>query len=125
MNSDRRFALAVGLDVFVVIAFVAIGRRNHEEGSAIGDVVATGAPFLMGLAVGWLAARAWQRPVAIATGLVIWPITVAVGMIARRIVFDDGTAIAFVIVATIFLGVFLVGWRAVFGLIPRRSSTPS
>jgi len=125
VNSDRRFALAVGLDVFVVIAFVAIGRRNHEEGSAIGDVVATGAPFLMGLAVGWLAARAWQRPVAIATGLVIWPITVAVGMIARRIVFDDGTAIAFVIVATIFLGVFLVGWRAVFGLIPRRSSTPS
>lgn len=125
MNSDRRLALAVGLDVFVVIAFVAIGRRNHEEGSAIGDIVATGAPFLIGLAVGWLAARAWQRPVAIATGLVVWPITVAVGMIARRIVFDDGTAIAFVIVATIFLGVFLVGWRAGFGPVERRGSRPS
>lgn len=125
MNSDRRVALAAGLDVFVVIAFVAIGRRNHEEGSAIGDIAATGAPFLIGLAVGWLAARAWQRPVAIATGLVVWPITVAVGMIARRIVFDDGTAIAFVIVATIFLGVFLVGWRAGFGMVERRRSRPS
>ena len=120
MNSDRRIALAVGLDVFVVIAFVAIGRRNHEEASAIGDVLATGAPFLIGLALGWLAARVWERPVAIATGLVVWPITVAIGMIARRIVFGDGTAIAFVIVTTIFLGVFLVGWRVGFGLLERR-----
>ena len=125
MNSDRRIALAVGLDVFVVIAFVAIGRRNHEESSAIGDVLATGAPFLIGLGLGWLAARVWERPVAIATGLVVWPITVATGMIARRIVFDDGTAIAFVIVATIFLGVFLVGWRAGFGLLERRRTQSS
>lgn len=125
MNSERRLALAVGLDVFIVIAFVAIGRRNHEEGSAIGDVLATGAPFLIGLVVGWLVARAWQRPAAIVTGLVVWPTTVVVGMIARRIVFDDGTAMAFVIVATIFLGVFLVGWRASSGLIERRRSTPA
>lgn len=125
MNSDRRLALAVGLDVFVVIMFVAIGRRSHEEGSAIGDVVATGAPFLIGLIVGWVTARAWRRPTAVSTGLVVWPVTVAVGIVARRAVFDDGTAIAFVIVATIFLGVFLVGWRAASGKIERRSSTPS
>ena len=46
------------------------------------------------------------------TGLTIWPITVLVGMIVRNLVFDRGTATSFVIVATIFLGVTLVGWRA-------------
>lgn len=113
MDSNRRLATAVGLDVFIVILFVAIGRRNHEESSAFADVVETGAPFLIGLAIGWLATRAWRRPSALRIGLVIWPVTVLAGMIVRRAVFDRGTATAFVVVATVFLGAGLVGWRAI------------
>ena len=112
MNSDRRLTLAVALDVFVVVLFVAIGRRNHEESGAFRSVIETAAPFLIGLAVGWAATRAWQRPMQLLTGLMIWPITVLVGMIVRNLVFDRGTATSFVIVATIFLGATLVGWRA-------------
>lgn len=112
MTTERRLPLAVGLDAFVVVLFVAIGRRNHEEGSALSDVLETGAPFLIGLALAWLVVRAWRRPTAILTGVMVWPITVLVGMIVRRLLFDRGTATAFVVVATIFLGVFLVGWRA-------------
>jgi hypothetical protein len=113
VDSNRRLATAVGLDVFVVILFVAIGRRNHEESSAFSDVIETGAPFLIGLAIAWLATRAWRRPSALAIGLVVWPVTVLAGMIVRRAVFDRGTATAFVVVATVFLGAGLVGWRAV------------
>jgi hypothetical protein len=113
VDSNRRLATAVGLDVFIVILFVAIGRRNHEESSAFADVVETGAPFLIGLAIGWLATRAWRRPSALRIGLVIWPVTVLAGMIVRRAVFDRGTATAFVVVATVFLGAGLVGWRAI------------
>ena len=112
MNSDRRLTIAVALDVFVVVLFVAIGRRNHEESGAFRSVIETAAPFLIGLAVGWAATRAWRRPMQLLTGLTIWPITVLVGMIVRNLVFDRGTATSFVIVATIFLGVTLVGWRA-------------
>jgi len=65
--TDRRLATAIGLDVFVVILFVAIGRRNHDESSAFVDVIKTGAPFLIGLAVGWLVVRAWRRPTALLT----------------------------------------------------------
>ena len=52
--------------------------------------------------------------------VLIWPIVILVGMLLRHFVFDDGTATSFIIVATIFLGVFLVGWRAVWTLVESR-----
>lgn len=107
-----RTPLAVGLDTFVVVLFVAIGRRNHDEDPGIAGLVETGAPFLVGLAVAWLITRAWRAPLALRTGLAIWPITVVVGMLVRRAA-GDGTAASFVVVATVFLGLFLVGWRLV------------
>jgi hypothetical protein len=119
-TSDRRLGLAIALDVFAVILFVAIGRRNHEERTAFADVLRTAAPFLIGLTVAWAASRAWRHPTRVTIGLIIWPITVLVGMVVRRLVFDDGTAASFVIVATVFLGVCLVGWRLALGIVERR-----
>lgn len=105
--------VAVGVDVAVVGAFVLIGRREHEEGTAASDIFATAAPFLFGLAAGWLGARAWRRPLAVPTGVAVWAATILVGLFTRRIVFDDGIAFAFIVVATLFLGAGLVGWRAI------------
>lgn len=121
MQADRRIELAIGIDVFVVVLFVAIGRRTHEEGSAFGELMRTALPFLIGLAAAWTAARGWKRPAAVMTGLVIWPITVLVGMIVRRTIFDRGTATSFVVVTTLFLGACLVGWRMVFRVLETRS----
>jgi len=117
MKTDRRLELAIGLDVFVVVLFVAIGRRTHQEGSALTGVLKTALPFLIGLVIAWAAVRAWKRPAAVLTGLAIWPITVLAGMIVRRTVFDGGTETSFVVVATLFLGTFLVGWRWIAGLL--------
>ncbi|HEX4984146.1 MAG TPA: DUF3054 domain-containing protein [Ilumatobacteraceae bacterium] len=117
--------IAVALDVAVVVLFAAIGRRNHDEGprtatlsiensgSSLDDVTRIAAPFLLGLAVGWLVARAWRRPFDIATGCTIWVVTIALGMVLRRMVFDRGIAFSFVVVATVFTGVLLIGWRLV------------
>lgn len=117
--------LAVGLDVFAVVAFAAVGHRSHDQSGAFSAVIETAAPFLIGLAAGWLAARAWRRPVGLLTGVVIWPVTILVGMIVRNLVFDRGTATSFVIVATLFVGASLVGWRALFGLVARRRAQSS
>jgi hypothetical protein len=117
---DRRTPLASGLDTFAVVLFVAIGRRNHDEDPGIGGLVDTAAPFLVALAIAWLVLRAWQRPTDLRTGLGVWAIVVAGGMLLRHFVFDDGTAASFVIVATLFLGLFIVGWRAVFTQIEQR-----
>lgn len=116
-----RLPLAVGLDVFSVVLFVALGRRSHDESGAFVNVLETAAPFVIGLAAGWAAARAWRRPAAVTTGLVIWPVTLLVGMIVRNLVFDRGTATSFVVVATLFVGAFLVGWRLVLRVIDRRA----
>ena len=119
---DRRLQLALGLDTFFVVLFVAVGRREHERDSAIAGLIGTAAPFVIALAIAWLALRAWRRPTDWRTGVGVWAITLAVGMLLRKLVFNDGTATAFVIVATVFLALFLIGWRLVYGLFERRSA---
>jgi hypothetical protein len=119
MRIRRPLPTAIALDVLVVIVFVAIGRRSHDEGSALSGAAKVAVPFLIGLAVAWGAVRAWHRPLAVLTGVAIWPITVLAGMIGRRWLFDRGTAPAFVVVTTLFLGAFLVGWRALTGRLLR------
>lgn len=121
---DRRVPLALGIDVFSVTLFVAVGRREHERDSAIAGLVDTAAPFLLALALAWLVLRAWSRPVDWRTGIGVWAITLVAGMLLRNIVFGDGTATSFVVVATAFLALFLIGWRAAFALIERRSTAP-
>jgi Protein of unknown function (DUF3054) len=106
-------ALAAVVDATLVLVFVALGRTSHEEGNMISGTLAVSAPFLLALGLGWLLARAWKRPLALRTGVIVWITTIAAGMILRRTVFDRGTAAAFVVVATVFTGVFLVGWRAI------------
>jgi FlaA1/EpsC-like NDP-sugar epimerase len=118
---DRRVPLALGIDVFSVTLFVAIGRREHDRDSAIAGLIATAAPFLIALALAWLVLRVWQRPTDWRIGVGICAITVAAAMLLRNLVFGDGTATSFVIVTTLFLTLLLVGWRLAYALIERRS----
>lgn len=116
----RSVLIAAALDALAVVVFVVIGRRNHGESSAARDVVETAVPFLVGLVAGWAAARAWRRPGRLITALIVWPVTVLVGMMVRRWVFDRGTATSFVVVATLFLGACFVGWRLARTALDRR-----
>jgi hypothetical protein len=96
-----------------VLVFVAVGRRNHNEGTAIDGVMKVAAPFLIAVAIGWFVGRVWRRPMTLRVGAIVWITTVVVGMPLRNLVFDRGTATSFIIVATLFLGTALLGWRAV------------
>jgi hypothetical protein len=105
--------LAVVLDLCCVLAFVIIGRASHSHGESLSGIASTAWPFLAGLALGWLAARAWRRPVALVpSGAGAWLGAAGLGM-ALRVVAGQGTAVAFVLVALAFLGLFMLGWRAV------------
>ena len=113
----RSVRLAVVLDCCCVLVFVIIGRASHTKGEAVGGIASTAWPFLAGLAAGWLAARAWRRPLALRpTGIVVWLCTVALGMVLR-VVSGQGTALAFIGVALAFLGLFLLGWRLLARLV--------
>jgi uncharacterized membrane protein len=108
------FLPRLAVDVLCVLVFVVLGRRNHDEGTAAAGVLETSAPFLIGLAVGWFSGLARSKAVtSLRFGLWAWACTLVVGMVLRRFAFDRGTAFSFVVVATVFLGLFLVGWRLV------------
>ncbi|UXA18329.1 DUF3054 domain-containing protein [Mycobacterium sp. SMC-4] len=125
MSSVRRSAAAAfAADVVCVVVFCTIGRRSHAEGLSIGGIAETAWPFLCGTAVGWLLARGWRRPTSLApTGIVVWVATVAVGMLLRKAT-SAGTAVSFIVVASLSTALLLLGWRAVAQLLARRSRRP-
>ena len=101
------------LDLVLVIGFTMIGRAQHGEALDATGIVDTAWPFVAGLIVAWLVARAWRAPAQLVwIGLIVWVVTVLVGL-ALRVATGDGIAPAFIIVATIVLAVFLLGWRLI------------
>ncbi|WP_194410797.1 DUF3054 domain-containing protein [Microbacterium cremeum] len=117
-DTNVRIAVALAIDVFLVLVFAAIGRASHGE--ELSGILVTAWPFLVGLAAGWLVTLAWRAPAApVRTGLGVWAVTVAGGMLLRAAT-GEGTAFAFIVVATVTLLVLLVGWRIVAALLRRR-----
>lgn len=116
---------ALGLDAALVLVFTVIGRSSHAEGLDPSGVWGTAWPLLAGLGVGWLAARAWRHPLAPwPTGVVVWAATLVVGMLLRFAT-GQGTALAFVVVASITLAVLLIGWRGIASAVARLARSRS
>ena len=116
----RRAALGLLLDAVLVAVFVLIGRRTHDGGSVLEGFLVTLWPFLAALLLGWVIARAWRTPDRLVlSGIVVWIVTVAGGMLLR-VLSGQGVQLSFVVVTAVVLGVFLLGRRALTRLIGRR-----
>lgn len=111
------------IDVVLTIAFAIIGRASHEHGLTLGGIAQTAWPFLVGLVVGWLVATMIAKgyPTTWRTAWPVWIITVLVGMLLRHFT-GQGIAAAFVAVATLTLGVLLIGWRLLASTALRRNT---
>ena len=107
-------------DAASVLVFVIAGRSNHGAEETAAGILHTAGPFLIALVLGWVVMRAWQDPGSLRTGIGVLAVTVIVGMVLRRFLFDDGTQLSFVAVASAFLALFLLGWRIGAGLAGRR-----
>lgn len=118
---SRTTALALVADVVVIVVFAAIGRAEHDTGNPILGVLATAWPFLAGAALGWVVVTlAGKRlPISPGPGITVWLTTVIVGMLLRQVT-DQGTATAFIVVATLVLGALMLGWRLAYALWLRR-----
>lgn len=121
-----RAAVAFIVDALLVVVFALSGRASHAEALDAAGVWQTAWPFLAGLAVGWSVARAWRAPAAPArTGIPVWLAALVGGMLLRALS-GQGTAPAFVVVATLTLFALLVGWRVLAALVRRiRGRTPA
>ncbi|OIH96861.1 MULTISPECIES: DUF3054 domain-containing protein [unclassified Curtobacterium] len=117
--------LAAVVDIVLIVLFALIGRSSHGEANTAGALWTTAYPFLAGWVVGFVATAGWKRPLRLwPTGVLVWLLTVAVGLAIRvwtgqGDVDGDPLPVSFVIVATIVLGVFLLGWRAIARLVLR------
>lgn len=112
--------IALAVDVVLVVVFAAIGRATHEEGEpglwGLG-LATTAWPFLAALGLGWLLCLGWRAPLAPGrSGVPIWLVTVVGGMLLRALS-GQGTAVPFIVVATLTLLALLVGWRAIAMLV--------
>ncbi|WP_411721284.1 DUF3054 domain-containing protein [Mycetocola sp.] len=125
MSTRASIVLALGIDLAATLVFVLVGRGTHDADATILGLFTTWWPFAAALAVGWLATVAWKRPFGILwPGVGIWLVTLVGGMLLRA-ASGQGTAVPFLIVATIALAVLLLGWRAAFAAVSRRSRAAS
>jgi hypothetical protein len=110
---NRRW-VALAFDAASVLVFVVLGRRSHDEGNGVTSVLNVAAPFAIGLAVAWaLSPSVHRAPRSLRAGIDVWVGTVVIGVLLRWFAWDRSTAFAFVVVATLFLGFFFLGWRLV------------
>lgn len=102
-----------------------IGRRSHDEGSALVGTLAVCWPFWVAGAAGWAAMRGRRRPLAVwPTGVGVLAVTV-VGAMGIRVLTGAGAPISFVIVTTTVQALFLLGWRGLVALrVHRRGRVP-
>ncbi|WP_368732639.1 DUF3054 domain-containing protein [Microbacterium sp. ZXX196] len=109
---------SLAADLVLVVIFAAVGMRSHHGSFSLAALAETAWPFLAGAVLGWLVARGWRRPAALATGVVVWILAAGGGMILR-VATGGGFAWSFLVVTLVVLGAFLVGWRAVWALVRR------
>jgi Protein of unknown function (DUF3054) len=115
----RTRVLPALLDVASIVLFAALGRASHAEGVTATGVASVAWPFLAAAALGWLLARrrpGW--PASVRVGVVVWPVTVVLGL-ALRVATGGGFAVSFGLVTLVVLGVLLLGWRAVGAVVAR------
>ena len=117
---SRTALRAFALDLACVLLMVIIGTRNHETDTGISGVLFVAAPFWIATSLAHIAPMLQKSKKAEVHVVLVWGYTVAMGMVLRNVVFNRGTAPAFVIVATVFLVITMFGWRA---LLLRRSTT--
>ncbi|MCI1749386.1 MAG: DUF3054 domain-containing protein [Acidipropionibacterium sp.] len=119
-TASGQVRLTVVMDILAVLIFAIIGRLAHQETLNPGGLMRTVVPFLAGLVVGWIIVVVGRLPAAEwRAGLVVWACTLVLGMAMRHFT-HQGVVLSFVIVAAIFLALFLIGWRVVAGLVRRR-----
>lgn len=113
LSNAKRWLIPFIVDAALIVVFVFIGTRNHNTDENTAGVLSTAAPFVIGLVCGWFASSGWKNPLAPQTGIVVWAGTVVIGMLLRHFAWDRGTAAAFIVVATVFNALTLIGWRVV------------
>lgn len=110
------YALPLIVDLLLVVVFAIIGRMSHSEGVSLAGIVTTGWPFVLGLLIAWVLVTLfrWRPWRPFPAGVFIWIVAVGGGMLLRLAI-GDTAEVAFIVVAAIVLGAFLLVPRLLLG----------
>lgn len=115
-------AVALVVDVVAIMVFAILGRSSHAEQNTLLGVLGTAWPFLIAAAIGHLICRVVGSlrtdPTQWRYGLLVWATTLVLGMLLR-VAAGATAAWPFILVATLVLAAFLLGWRAIIRLVHR------
>jgi hypothetical protein len=100
-------------DVAVLVVFVLVGRRSHHEDAGLAGFFRVWWPFAVALVVAWMVTTSWRAPLAWNRAIGVWWVTVGLGMALRIAAEDREFKGAFLVVALLFVGAGMLGWRAV------------
>ena len=114
---------ALAADLLVLVVFVVVGRRSHDEGSGLAGFLRVWWPFAVALVIATLASGTWRAPLEWRRAIVAWLVTVALGMTLRIAVQGREFKPTFVIVTTVFVGAGMLGWRAVVRKVAARRAS--
>ena len=120
MARPRIPLLALAADAVAVVVFAAIGRSSHAEAGSVVGLLGTAAPFLVGLAAAWATPWVRAQPAGFRAGGIVLAGTAVLGLLVR-FAFTGRLPWSFVLVATLSLAVFLLGWRGVAALTAKLS----
>jgi hypothetical protein len=120
MSPRRIPALAFAADVIAVVVFAAVGRISHAEAESLSGLLATAAPFLIGLVASWATPVVRAHPVGIRAGAVVLAGTAVLGLLLRA-AFTWRLPLSFAVVTIVSLAVLLIGWRALSLLVSHRA----
>lgn len=105
------------IDFLLIVLFAVLGRLAHDRGLSSTGVFETAWPFAIGLIGGWALVLALGRaPERILPGgIVIWLVTIGVGLPLWGTVYGERTIphISFVLVAGTTTFILLNGYRAI------------
>ena len=112
------------IDALLIVIFAIIGVASHDGNLGMSNIARVAIPFL----VPYLILAASIKPTKLIhnifpAGIALWLITVVLGPILRAMLFDDTSALAFILVAAGVLAVFILGRRSISTLLTRQRQT--
>jgi hypothetical protein len=119
--ASRVALLAAAADAVAVVVFAAVGRLSHGEPDDLFGLLATAAPFGVGLVAAWATPVVRRDPVALRAGAVAVAGAAGLGLLLRA-GFTGRLPLSFAVVATASLAVLLLGWRGLAALVSRTAA---
>jgi hypothetical protein len=117
--------VAIIADLALVVLFVIIGRASHAEALDFDGIQRTALPFLAGTLLAWIGMLLKRHPgTTVKNGVWVWAVTLVLGL-TFRVMLGDTAEFGFIVVTTLVLAAFLIGWRAVLWLVRRNRPQPA